>query len=188
MGANKVGTLRAASAALVGLCLAIILLPSPVRASATTAQTLFQAGFEIGQSTPAYAHWLPLVIVQKADQVADLPDDDRFVAYGADGAPAALDLGQGVLELRILWMPFFAWADGGWVFYGRTATGQFSLAPATELELLRLTRLLGRDPREGYSFNPLWRMWGWLSLIPLLLAWRWWRRRDDARRIAEGVM
>lgn len=152
------------------------------------AGSLFRAGQQSGQTASAYAHWMPIGFLQKADLVEEMPDDGRFEAYGADGKLAQLDFGYGYREFRLLWMPFLAWPDGGWVFFSRTSTGQYSLAPAMEIEMMRVERMLGRDPRKAYSFNPLWHMWGWLSLIPLIFAWRRYRRWDDARREAAGMM
>ena len=159
-------------------------------ASATGAGAVaaFEAGTAIGAATPAYAHYLPIAVLQKAALVEDLPDDSRFEAYGADGKPAPLDVGYAIREFRLLWMPFFAWDAGGFVFFSRTSTGQYSIAPATEWEFRSIKRIIGRDPRTGYSFSPLPHMWGWLSLIPLWFALHAYRRWDDRRREALGTI
>lgn len=167
--------------------LAVASAPAPA-ATGSAAVAVFQAGVEFGAASPAYAHYLPIAIIQKADLVEDLPDDARFEAYGADGKPAPLDVGYACHEFRLLWMPFFAWDAGGFVFFSRTAGGQYSIAAATEWEFRSIARIIGRDPREGYSFSPMPHMWGWLSLIPLWFALRAYRRWDDRRREALGTM
>ncbi|RHW18892.1 hypothetical protein D1610_01745 [Sphingomonas gilva] len=171
------------------LAVAALAMAAPgAQASGSAAVTAFKTGVDAGTAAPAYAHYLPIAVLQKAALVEDLPDDARFEAYGADGEPAPLDVGYAYREFRLLWMPFAAWDAGGFVFFSRTGTGQYSIAPATEIEFIRVARIIGHDPREGYSFNPLFHMWGWLSLIPLAFAWRRYRRWDDSRREAMGTM
>lgn len=147
-----------------------------------------QAGVETRRAAPGWVHYLPVTVLQKAALVEDLPNDSRFEAYGADDRPAPLDVGYAYQEIRLLWMPFFAWDAGGFVFFSRTESGQYSIAPATEIEFMRVTRVIGHDPRADYSFNPLMHMWGWLALIPLFFAWRRYCRWDDQRREALGMM
>lgn len=158
--------------------------PPPVSPFATA----LQAGIDARRAAPGWVHFLPVTVLQKAALVEDLPDDARFEAYGADDQPAPLDVGYAFQEIRLLWMPFFAWDAGGFVFFSRTAAGQYSIAPATEIEFMRVERVIGHDPRAGYSFNPLFHMWGWLALIPLFFAWRRYRRWDDSRRETLGIM
>lgn len=174
---------------MIGRLMALALLGLAAAASAKTApEPLIERRIDTGSNASAYAHWLPIAVLQKAALVEDLPNDPRFEAFGVDGRLAPLDVGYAYREIRILWMPFFAWSEGGFVFFSRTDTGQYSIAPAHEIEFMRVTRAIGHDPREGYSFNMLAHMWGWLSLIPLAFAWRRYRRWDDERRVATGMV
>lgn len=120
--------------------------------------------------------------------VADLPDDARFEAYGADGRPVTLDLGWSYREFSAFWMPFAAWKEAGFVFYAQTPGGAMHLAPATRRELAAIKALTGKDYEAEYRF-PYWRhYWGWISVVILLGYVLWLRRREKARRAADGTM
>lgn len=172
------------------ICALLALSPASTASAAiaTAFEGAFKAGVEVRQGAPWWVQLLPVTVLQKAALVEDLPDDSRFEAYGADGTPAPLNVGYAYREIRLLWMPFFAWDAGGFVFFSRTESSQYSIAPATEIEFIRVARAIGHDPRAGYSFNPLRHMWGWLALIPLFFAWRRYRHWDDERRVAQGML
>ncbi|MBB5685793.1 hypothetical protein [Sphingobium boeckii] len=120
--------------------------------------------------------------------VAELPDDPRFEAYGADGRSVALDLGWSYREFSAFWMPFAAWKEAGFVFYARTPEGDLHIAPATRRELASIKALTGRNYETEYRF-PYWRhYWGWISVAVLLGYVLWLRRREKARRDADGMM
>ena len=120
--------------------------------------------------------------------VADLPDDARFEAYGADGRPVTLDLGWSYREFSAFWMPFAAWTEAGFVFYARNADGTLHLAPATRRELASIKALTGQDYEADYRF-PYWRhYWGWISVVILFGYILWLRRREKARRAVDGTM
>lgn len=120
--------------------------------------------------------------------IADLPDDSRFEAYGANGETVALDLGWSYREFSALWMPFAAWKEEGFVFYAHGPDGQTHLAPATGRELAAIKQLTGVDYEADYAF-PYWQYyWGWgpLALVIGLVVWR--RRQEQKRKDAEGIM
>ena len=120
--------------------------------------------------------------------VADLPNDSRFEAYGADGRTVTLDLGWSYREFSAVWMPFAAWKDAGFVFYSRGTDGQTHLAPATGRELEAIKQLTGIDYEADYAF-PYWHyFWGWIPLAFVigLIVWRW--RQEQKRKDAEGII
>ena len=120
--------------------------------------------------------------------IADLPNDSRFEALGADGEMVALDLGWSYREFSALWVPIAAWKEEGFVFYSRGADGRTHLAPATGRELAAIRQFTGIDYETDYAF-PYWRYyWGWgpLALVIGLVVWR--RRQEQKRKDAEGIM
>lgn len=139
-------------------------------------------------ATPVEARRSALSDEPEVELVADLPDNAKVEAYGADGATLKLDLGYSYRELSAFWMPFWAYEDQGIVFFSRGADGRPVLAEATARELASIRERMGRDYVSEYRFNRIKHMWGWLAVLALIGLFVLQHRRERRRRDADGLI
>jgi hypothetical protein len=119
--------------------------------------------------------------------VATLPRTPEFGGYDSKGEPIQLDLGYSYREISALWMPFTAFKDQGFVLYAGTGDA-ISVAPVTDVDRDAMVKSVGRDLITTYSFPYYAHVWGWLSVLALVLATWLMIKRAERKRDREGIM